>query len=132
MYESVFPNFEALTAIAQQTDMQKSETELSDHISSVPSTPDIIQSNSARYVDHPIQLSHLSTDQNESESNGGSQSQMTGNKQITHLTSSVADNRRETVCKTKASTTEETYTLMRSAGTLALSLSADWEEQQLD
>ena len=136
MYESVLPQFEALTTNAHQSNIEKSETELSDHTSSTPSTPDVTQSNSVRYVNHHIQLSHLCIDQNESDCDGCSPSVATGNEQRAHLTRVVADNRMEMFTSNSEtqiitpSTVEETYTLMSPAGTLTLSLSADWEEQQ--
>ena len=136
MYESVLPHFEALTTNAQQTDIEKSESELSDHTSSVPSIPDITQSNSVRYVDRHIQLSHLCIDHNESDCDGCSPPAATGNEQRSHFTSIVSDNRMEIFTSnsetqvTTPSTAEETYTLMNPARTLTLSLSAGWEEQQ--
>ena len=60
----------------------------------------------------------------------------TGNEQRAHLTRVVTDNRMEMFTSNSEtqiitpSTVEETYTLMSPAGTLTLSLSADWEEQQ--
>ena len=136
MYESVLPHFEALTANTQQTNIEKSETELSDHTSSAPSTPDITQSNSVRYVDHPIQLSHLCIDQMVTDCDDCSQPAATENEQSTHLKSVVTDNQMEMFTfnseaqVTTPSTAEETYTLMNPAGTLTLSLSAGWEERQ--
>ena len=136
MYESVLPQFEALTTNARQSNIEKSETEFSDHTSSAPSTPDSNQSNSVRYVDHHIQLSHLCIDQNESDCDGCSPPAATRNEQRTHLTSVVVDNQMEMFTSnsetqaTTPSTVEDTYTLMNPAGTLTLSLSAGWEEQQ--
>ena len=138
MYESVLPHFDALIANTQQTNVEKSETELSDHTSSAPSTPDITQSNSVRYVDHPIQLSHLCIDKNESDCDDCSPPAATGNEQRSHLRSIVTDNQMGMFTSnsekqvTTPSTAEESYTFMNPAGTLTLSLSAGWEEQQLN
>ena len=136
MYESVLPHLEALTANTQQTNNKRSEAELSDHTSSTLSTSDITQSNSVRYVDHPIQLSHLCVDQNESDCDGCSPPAATENEHGTHLRRVVIDNQMEMFTSnsetqvTIPSTAEETYTLMSPAGTLTLSLNAGWEEQQ--
>ena len=136
MYESVLPHFEALAANTQQTNNKQSEAEFSDHTSSAPSTSDISQSNSVRYVEHPIQLSHLCVDQNESDCDGCSPPAATGNEHGTHLGKVVVDNQMEMFTSnsetqvTIPSTAEETYTLMSPADTLTLSLSAGWEEQQ--
>ena len=141
MYESVLPHFETLTVNTQQTNFEKSETELSDHASSIQSTTDSNHSTPIRYVDHPIQLSQLHT---ESDRNFTDDPplilpiQAAENEQSAHPASVAiaSDNRKEiftSSSETKItidSTAEEAYTLMNPVGTLTLSLSAGWDEQQ--
>ena len=139
MYESVLPHFEALNANAQQTNFEKSETELSDRASSIQSTADSNHSTPVRYVDHPIQLSQLHTESDRNFTDGPSlilPIQAAENEQSAHAASVGSDNRKEISTSSSEkkitidSTAEEAYTLMNPAGTLILSLSAGWEEQQ--
>ena len=121
VYESVFPHFETVTANTQQNNIEPPETESSDHTFSAPSTPDTTQSNSARYVDNPLQLSDHCID---------SPSTVTATESE-QFTSVVSDNQKamftsnhsETqVTINYAAASEETYTVMNPAGTLTLSL----------